>query len=126
MCACVHVSLTCILFAFQPHNICCMKSVEFESQLRLLYDYAIALAGVLRATSWCCHCSGRILLSTTRNRRSTMSRYVLRESFCGLGLLFITNKLGSPYPKKHSRRARAPCRADVGGRASLRSILKIF
>lgn len=26
---------------------------------------------------------------------------VRHESFCGLGLLFITVNLGSPYPKKH-------------------------
>ena len=34
--------------------------------------------------------------------------FVLRESFCGLGLLYITTYPGSPYPKKHSRRAHSP------------------
>ncbi len=31
---------------------------------------------------------------------------VFHESFCGLGLLFSTINLGSPYPKKHLRRAQ--------------------
>ena len=42
---------------------------------------------------------------------------VLHESFCGLGLLFITINLGSPYPKKHLRRAQSPRRdIDIGTR----------
>lgn len=48
------------------------------------------------------------------------SSCVRHESFCGLGLLFITINLGSPYPKKHLRRAQSP-RRDIDIRTRLHS-----
>lgn len=50
---------------------------------------------------------------------------VRHESFCGLGLLFITINLGSPYPKKHLRRAQSP-RRDTDIRRQHSGILQSF
>ena len=40
-------------------------------------------------------------------RVSRQRKDALRGSFCGLGLLFFAANLGSPYPKKHLRRAQS-------------------
>ncbi|KAL7401740.1 hypothetical protein ABVT39_004041 [Epinephelus coioides] len=56
-------------------------------------------------------------VSRSLRRTAAAADNVLHESFCGLGLLFITINLGSPYPKKHLRRAHSPRRdIDIGRR----------
>ncbi|KAF3855179.1 hypothetical protein F7725_023234, partial [Dissostichus mawsoni] len=59
-------------------------------------------------------------------RRTAAADNVLHESFCGLGLLFITINLGSPYPKKHLRRAHSPRRdIDIGNTAPLKTSMTV-